>query len=81
MIELCNKLDADMWVNIPHLATDDYVNQLADLIKTNLDADLRVWVELSNELWNGQFSQTQWLRANASIPGNNWQKMAHLANV
>lgn len=65
MIQLCNEMGKDAWLCIPHLAADDYVRQLAKLLKTHLRPDLRVYVEYSNEIWNSSFSQTQWLYARA----------------
>src|SRR5262249_17527025 len=50
----------DMWINIPALATTDFVQNLAQLIKNKLDPSLKVYVEYSNETWNwgfGQYSQ------------------------
>jgi hypothetical protein len=61
MVQLANTLHADMWVNMPHNATDDYVREFATLVNTLLDADLRVYVEYSNETWNGQFQQAQFV--------------------
>lgn len=58
-IQLANAAHKDIWINIPVGATDDYVTQLAALFKANLDPSLHVYVEYSNELWNGAFSQTQ----------------------
>jgi hypothetical protein len=60
VIQLSNETKKDPWICIPHLATDDYVVQLARLFKARLDPDLRVYVEYSNEIWNGSFGQTQW---------------------
>ena len=57
VIELANELDKDIWINIPVLATDDYITKLAQLIKTKLKPNLKVYVEYSNEVWNDQFSQ------------------------
>jgi hypothetical protein len=54
-IELANTMGMDMWVNVPHLADDDHVQQLADLIRAELDPSLQVWVEYSNEAWNPIF--------------------------
>jgi len=57
-IQLCNQANVDMWLCIPHLATDEYVNNLALLIKNGgsgyqgLNSNLKVYVEYSNELWN-----------------------------
>jgi len=56
-IEMANKANADLWVTHPFLANDDYFTQEAKLIKANLKPGLRVFIELSNEVWNGQFAQ------------------------
>ncbi|WP_116105543.1 sugar-binding protein [Lewinella sp. IMCC34191] len=53
MIKLCNLTGADLWMNVPHAATDDYVTQLAALIHQYLDPELRVYIEYSNEVWGG----------------------------
>lgn len=57
MVDLCNRLKADAWFCMPHLATDDYVRRFAELVKRTLDPKLKVYVELSNEVWNGGFKQ------------------------
>lgn len=67
MIELCNQTQKDMWICVPHLATDDYVKQLAKLIHDTLDDGLMVYVEYSNEVWNGIFAQS----SHALTMGNN----------
>jgi hypothetical protein len=51
-IALCNRLHADCWFNIPHLADDDYVRHYAELVRDQLDPSLRAYVEYSNEVWN-----------------------------
>jgi hypothetical protein len=56
-IQLSNELKQDLWINVPHLADDDYVRNLAQLVQQRLSPDLRVWVEYSNEVWNYQFPQ------------------------
>jgi len=48
MIKLCNTMGKNMWVNVPHLASDDFIQKLATLIKTTLRPDLKVYVEYSN---------------------------------
>ena len=62
-IMLANAVHADMWINIPAQANDNYVEQLASLIKNGdtvngisyppLAPDLNVYIEYSNETWNG----------------------------
>lgn len=56
-IALANALHANIWVNIPAHATDDYVHQLATLLRKTLDPGLAIYVEYSNEVWNGSFEQ------------------------
>jgi hypothetical protein len=59
MIDLCNRMQADLWICIPHRADEEYARQFAELIKAELDSDLKVYVEYSNETWNGMFKQHQ----------------------
>ncbi len=69
MIDLCNRLGADAWFCMPHLADDDYVQQFADLTKTRLAPHLKVYVEFSNEVWNDQFEQARDAQAKARAAG------------
>ncbi len=55
MIQICNTLGADFWVNAPHMADDDYMHKLAQLIHDTLDPKLKCYVEYSNETWNSAF--------------------------
>lgn len=71
IVELTNLTGKDMWINLPHLATDGYAAKLADFLVTNLDFDaiaarrreqglktpFRIYVEYSNEVWNAMFTQ------------------------
>ncbi len=83
LVLLANASHKAVWINLPHLASDDYVTKLAQLLRygsdgTNpyaspqaspvfppLDPDLEIYLEWSNELWNGGFSQSTWLGAQA----------------
>jgi hypothetical protein len=60
MIELANRLRAHPWFNMPHQATDEYMRNFAQLVKEKLDPNLKVYVELSNEVWNWMFQQAQY---------------------
>jgi len=55
MIELCNIIQRDMWINIPCNANDDYIRNLAQLIDDHLEPHLNCYVEWGNEVWNGIF--------------------------
>ena len=62
-IALANRLQADPWFTIPHLATDALITDLARLTHASLDPGLTAHVEFSNEVWNWQFSQATWAEA------------------
>jgi Carbohydrate binding module (family 6) len=51
-IQLCNEVGADCWLNVPAKADDNYVRQLATLIKSQVSPKRKVYIEYSNELWN-----------------------------
>jgi hypothetical protein len=60
-IMMCNELHQDIWLSIPHMADDDYVKNLAQLVQQKLSPGLRVWVEYSNEVWNYGFKQAAYM--------------------
>jgi hypothetical protein len=57
LVDLCNRQHCDGWFCIPHLADDEYVERFATVVKERLAPGLKAWVEYSNEVWNGGFSQ------------------------
>ncbi len=56
MITLANTLQRDIWVNMPHIASDDYVTNYATQVKAGLNSSLKVYLEYSNEVWNSGFA-------------------------
>lgn len=56
MVALANTLDRDIWVNMPHIASDDYVKNYAKYVFENLSPNLNVYIEYSNEVWNNGFA-------------------------
>lgn len=60
MVLLGNTLHKNIWLNIPHAADDEYVRQLAILVRDTLDPDLKIYLEYSNETWNSIFPQFQY---------------------
>ena len=49
----------DIWINIPHLANDDYIVNLARLMFNQLKPTTNIYIEYSNEVWNFEFPQAQ----------------------
>ena len=47
----------DIWINIPHLASDDYVINLARFMLKEINSTTNIYIEYSNEVWNYQFPQ------------------------
>lgn len=78
MFELSNAVSADAWVNVNFWANDEYVRNLAMTALNSLAPNLKVYVEWSNEVWNGaypygvygarieQWAQKRW--PNATFP-------------
>lgn len=60
MIDLANTLHADVWLCVPHPASDDFVRRMAELWRDRLAPDLTIHIEYSNEVWNTGFRQTKW---------------------
>lgn len=64
-IELANMLNADAWICVPHMASDDYHRQMARFVRDRLNPNLKIYVEYSNEVWNNIFAQYTWVLNNA----------------
>ena len=57
---MCKAADIDGWFCVPHLADDDYVARMAKLLAEQMPEGKKVYVEYSNETWNGQFAQAKY---------------------
>ena len=55
LIRLANQTRSQPWFCIPHEADDDYVRSFAEQVAREMDPSIPVWVEYSNEIWNGLF--------------------------
>jgi hypothetical protein len=76
LVDLANKVDANLWVPVPARANDDYVRQLGALLKANLEPELDVYVEYANETWStlhepGKFNLAQAKAEVAANPNSN----------
>jgi hypothetical protein len=56
-LRLANAVSADAWMNVPIMADDNYIIQMATLVRNQLGKSQKIYVELSNEVWNASFSQ------------------------
>ena len=65
VINFANRAQKDIWINVPIHATDDYIRGLANLLKQRLRPQSRIYIEYSNEVWNGIFKQHDWNKAAA----------------
>jgi len=76
IIALANLSRKDAWICVPHAADDDYIRQTARLYRNTLNPALKLYVEYSNETWNGAFSQTTYVQDRGQALGldaNRWQ--------
>ena len=55
VIKLANILKRDIWLNMPHAATDDYITEIAQSFYAGLDSNIKIYLEYSNEVWNNGF--------------------------
>lgn len=76
MVKLANHLKKDVWLCVPHAADSNYVAQMAALFRDQLDPDLTIYLEYSNEVWNWIFVQAHYNADNAPSNLNYGRAMA-----
>jgi hypothetical protein len=71
VVELCNLVKMDPWINIPVSADSEYIRATAKFFKANLDHDRKIYIESSNEVWNTApgFEQSLYNKAQAKTLG------------
>jgi len=78
VIELSNLTGVSPWISIPVSATDDYITKCAQMLEDELDPDIDIYVELSNEVWNSGFDCYHWNAAEANdlglLPNENYAR-------
>jgi len=79
MVELGNLLHKDIWLTVPHTVSDAYAIEMARFFHDNLNEDLRVYLEFSNEVWNTMFSQSRWVDTHGPGTLNSPRKYAERA--
>jgi len=76
ILRLANRTRKNPWICLPHAADDDQVRQTARLYRDGLDPDLELYVEYSNETWNGAFPQTDHVQREGirlGLDGDRWR--------
>ncbi len=68
MVDLCLAADCGLWYCVHHQASDDYVREVARLLKARWKSSRPIYVEHSNEVWNGGFPQHHHCQAQS----NDW---------
>lgn len=59
MVELANLNHSSAWFAMPFHADDEYQRRFATYVRDHLAPGLKVYVELSNEVWNSSFPQSR----------------------
>ncbi len=77
IIDICNRTQKNPWICIPHKADDQFISEIAKLFRDSLDQSLKIYVEYSNEVWNGQFAQSSYADSMGNVlgySGNSWEQ-------
>lgn len=69
VVELLRRTGRNGWINIPHMANDDYVTEYATLLFNKIPENQLIYVEYSNEVWNTFFLQGQYAQQQATALG------------
>jgi hypothetical protein len=48
LAKIIRRTGRNAWVNIPHLASNDYVTKLAQYLKANISSNRLIYIEYSN---------------------------------
>jgi hypothetical protein len=75
--QLANLTQKDSWINIPHQATDGFVDSLAHFLQDNLNPGIKIYLEYSNEVWNSIFAQHTYsalMAQNLGYSGQQWER-------
>jgi hypothetical protein len=59
-VQVANAVSADAWMNVPVMADDNFIAQMATLVHSQLGSTQKIYVELSNEVWNASFTQSKY---------------------
>ena len=77
VVQLANITQKDIWINIPHKADNAFLDSLANFLQNGLDPSIKIYLEYSNEVWNGAFSQNAdcaQMAQNLGYTGQQWER-------
>lgn len=87
IIELSNILNKDIWICIPISADSNYVIELANFLKDNLNDGINIYVENSNEVWSpthmthGPYNQSQAEEYGITFDQNYARRTVEISNL
>lgn len=62
VIEFAQASGQNPWICIPHAANDEYIREAARLLRDQISTEKKIYVEYSNETWNGIFQQANYVQ-------------------
>lgn len=86
IIQLANILKKDIWINIPISCDSNYVANLAQLLLSDLDPKINIYIENSNECWSpsqathGVYNQAQANQYGINFDQNYARRVVELSN-
>jgi len=69
VVEFSQLSGQDPWICIPHAADDEYIREAARLLRDQISLDKKIFVEYSNETWNGIFQQASYVQDMGELMG------------
>ncbi|KGK42895.1 hypothetical protein LH51_03995 [Nitrincola sp. A-D6] len=79
LVNMANTSGHDLWINVPHMATEDYIRNLALLIKYGSDGESPYTTNVDQPVWSGlnagqrvwvEYSNEVWSRGNSFPQGD-----------
>ena len=73
LFDLAAAVNADLWLCVPHMMTDQGIHDMAIHAANRLPAGRKLYIEYTNEHWNGMFTAHNYI-ASQPWAGNNLDK-------
>ena len=67
---MCQQVGCDLWLNIPHCASDGLVQAIAAKVMANIGPTSKVYLEFGNENWNASFPSDAWHTRLSTLMGH-----------